>query len=340
MYTTPYTVLLTGGAGFVGSHTYLALVGAGYNAIILDDFSNARRDTLDRLQGLTGKPVHCVEGSVLNRRVLDRVFSENRIDAVIHLAARKHVGESTSRPLDYFETNVSGLVNVMQAMSAAGVFRLVFSSSCTVYGAPKMLPVSEDASRVFTSPYGHTKLICEQLLEHASASDPRWQIGLLRYFNPVGCHPSGWIGENALSPSENLMPILARVAAGELPFVQIFGDDYPTADGTAVRDYVHVCDVAEGHVLFLDRLPEEGRTLAVNLGTGQGHSVLDLVKAYSRTTGRAVPYRFAARRAGDIASTYADVSRARRLMGFEAKFSIDDMCESSWRWTQNMLMAT
>ncbi|MDV7144307.1 UDP-glucose 4-epimerase GalE [Tropicimonas sp. TH_r6] len=334
-HTAKDPILLTGGAGFIGSHTYVALIEAGYRVVILDDFSNSHRDVIDRLSRLTGRPVEYIEGNVLDRQLLNQVFAERRFDAVIHFAARKDVGASTEIPLQYYETNVSGLVNVLQAMSTAGLFRLVFSSSCSIYGEPARLPVAEDAPRSFKSPYGHTKLICEQILEHAAASDPRWQIGMLRYFNPAGCHPSGMIGEKSLGNSRTLMEILARTGTGELPHVPIFGHDYDTHDGTAIRDYIHVCDVADGHVLCLDHLDGGQSPLVLNLGTGQGQSVLDVISAYSRAVGRELPHLFAPRREGDVSATYADVTVARELIGFEAKRSVDEMCESNWSWICN-----
>lgn len=325
-------VLLTGGAGYIGSHTHVALVEAGREVVVLDDFSNAREDVPARLARITGAPVTVHRASVLDRAALDRVFADHRIGAVIHLAARKAVGESMRIPLDYAATNICGLVTLLQAMQAAGVFRLVFSSSATVYGVPQALPIPETAPTGFTNPYGHTKLVCEQLLAQMAQADPRWRFGVLRYFNPAGAHRSGLIGEDPQDVPNNLMPYIARVAAGTLPRLQIFGDDYDTPDGTGVRDYIHVEDLAEGHVLSVKALERDGRGHLVNLGTGQGYSVLEMLAAYSEACGRRLPHEMAPRRPGDVAACYADPARAAELIGFRARRGLPEMCASSWTW--------
>lgn len=327
-------ILLTGGAGYIGSHTFVALVDAGYDIVILDNFSNATRRVPKALEQITGHSVTLIEGDVLDRALLDRLFATYSFDAVIHFAALKAVGESVEKPLEYFHCNICGLITLMQAMAAAGVFTLVFSSSAAVYGAPQTLPIPETAPRSHANPYGYTKLVGEEIIEQAAASDPRWSVGVLRYFNPVGAHPSGLIGEDPKDTPNNLMPYVAKVASGDLPEIAVFGDDYPTPDGSGVRDFIHVCDLAEGHVLSLQALFRDGTGHVVNLGTGQGYSVLDLLAAYSKVCGRALPYRIAPRRPGDPAASYADPSKARALLGFEATRSLEEMCASSWHWIQ------
>ncbi|MEM9853501.1 MAG: UDP-glucose 4-epimerase GalE [Pseudomonadota bacterium] len=329
------TILLTGGAGYIGSHTYVALAEAGYRVIILDDFSNAKRSVLTRLAQLTRvNEVTCYEGSVLDGALLRRVFEENEIAAVVHFAARKAVGESSEKPLAYFETNCSGLLKLLAAMEAVDVRRLVFSSTATVYGdpAPELLPLKEDAPLNYMSPYAFTKIMSEQMLEQIAASHASWAFGVLRYFNPVGAHPSGLIGEDPSDIPNNLMPYISKVAAGELPHLNVFGNDYDTPDGTGIRDYIHVSDLAAGHVMSLNRLLATNEGHVVNLGSGQGHSVLEVLAAYGRACGRELPHEIAPRRAGDVAAYYADASRAAALLGFETRRSLDDMCASSWNW--------
>lgn len=325
-------VLLTGGAGFIGSHTYVELVRAGYKVVILDNFSNARTDVIDRLEMITGAPVTCYTGDVLDAAMLDRIFSEHDIDAAIHFAALKAVGESAEIPLDYMNTNIAGLYSLLQAMDRAGCHRLVFSSSATVYGQPDQLPVQETAPRSFTNPYGFTKLACEQSLEQIAASDRKWAFGILRYFNPAGAHDSGLIGEDPNDIPNNLMPYIAKVAAGELAELSIFGNDYDTPDGTGVRDYIHVMDLAYGHVLSVKALLEGGGSHTVNLGTGTGYSVLEMLHAYEKASQKTLSHKIAPRRAGDVASVYADPGKAQDLLGFSAERGLDDMCISSWNW--------
>jgi len=327
---------LTGGAGFIGSHTYVALVQAGYEVIILDDFSNSKPSVISRLGQITGRnEVPFYEGSVLDRSLLHRVFRENEVSAVIHFAAKKAVSESVSDPLGYMDTNIGGLMTLLQAMKAADIRTMVFSSSATVYGypAPDDVPLSEESPRSFNNPYGFTKLTAEHILEQAAASEP-WVFGVLRYFNPVGAHSSGLIGEDPSDIPNNLVPYIAKVAQGHLPHVQIFGDDYPTKDGTGERDYIHVMDLARGHVLSLNTLLHSKQGHTVNLGTGRASSVLEVLKTYSKAIGRSVPYRIMPRRAGDVTIYQADVTKATNLLGFRAEFDLLEMCRSSWHWIE------
>ncbi|WP_432448524.1 UDP-glucose 4-epimerase GalE [Aliiroseovarius marinus] len=325
-------ILLTGGAGFIGSHTYVELAKAGYEVVILDNFSNAQRDVTDRLEVISGQDVTCVEGDVLNAPLLDKLFADHKFDAVIHFAALKAVGESTEKPLDYLTTNISGLYTLLGAMKKAEVFSLVFSSSATVYGQPDQLPVPETAPRSFNNPYGYTKLVCEQSLEQVAASDDRWAFGILRYFNPAGAHDTALIGEDPNDIPNNLMPYIAKVATGELEKLSVFGDDYDTPDGTGVRDYIHVMDLARGHVQSVDALLRTGNSHTVNLGTGTGYSVIDMLRAYEKAAGKDLPHQMAPRRAGDVASVYGDPDLAREVLGFQAERDLDDMCQSSWNW--------
>lgn len=325
-------ILLTGGAGYIGSHTFCALHDAGFDVVIFDNFSNAQKSVLDRLARITGQDrVTCYEGSVLDRGLLDRVFTDHQIDAVVHFAALKAVGESTQIPIDYFQTNIGGLITLLQTMKAAGVWNLVFSSSATVYGEPDIVPTPETAPFQHQNPYGYTKIASEQILQQAAQADP-WAFGVLRYFNPVGAHPSGLIGEDPSDIPNNLMPYIAKVATGELPHLRVFGDDYPTRDGTGERDYIHVMDLARGHVLSLQNLLETGQGHLVNLGTGRAYSVLEMLAAYSKACGKDLPYEITPRRPGDVPIYQADVTRARDVLGFEAEFGLDDMCASSWHW--------
>lgn len=328
------TILLTGGAGYIGSHTYLALREAGFEVLILDNFANAKPDVPARLQRIAGAPVTVLRGDVRDRAFVSSMFRENRIDGVVHFAALKAVGESIEMPVDYMQTNIGGLLNLLEAMEEADCRRLVFSSSATVYGDTEVQPIPEDHPRTATSPYAFTKLTGERILEQLSSD---WAVGILRYFNPVGAHASALIGEDPAGRPNNLVPFVAKVATGELREIAVFGDDYPTPDGTGIRDYIHVEDLAAGHVLSLKALIETGESHTVNLGTGRGSSVLEVIAAYSRACGRDLPYQIAPRRAGDVAVLTARPDRARDLLGFEAKRSLDEMCRSSWAWVSGQL---
>ena len=329
-------ILLTGGAGFIGSHTYVALVDAGFEVVILDNFVNARTDVPDRLKQITQRPVTCLRADVRDIDQIRAAFDAHDFDGVVHFAALKAVGESIDRPLDYVETNVTGLINLLKVMGEKNVRNLVFSSSATIYGDPDQLPITEDAARSFTNPYGMTKLIGEQLLEAMAISDPKWCFGILRYFNPVGAHASAMIGEDPMDIPNNLMPYIQKVAIGELPKLNVFGDDYDTPDGTGVRDYIHVVDLARAHVLSLQALLE-GKSHTVNIGTGQGYSVLDMVKAFEAASGKTIPFEVTHRRDGDVASVYADPSKAEAEIGFKADKTLQDMCTDSWNWISSKL---
>ena len=328
------TVLLTGATGYIASHTWLALVSAGYRVVGVDDFSNSSPVVLERLERLSGRKPVFERADVCDKAAMQRVFREHAPDAVVHFAARKAVGESVAMPLVYYANNLGGLFNVCEAMRAMSRPRIVFSSSATVYGVPEQLPIPEQAPLSATSPYGQTKLMGETVLRDLVASDARWKVATLRYFNPVGAHESGLIGEDPRGTPNNLMPYVAQVAVGRRPHVQVFGTDYDTVDRTGVRDYIHVCDLADGHVAALQYLFDAGRSLTVNLGTGQGHSVLEVIAAYARASGRDVPYVAAPRRPGDVAACYADPTLAHRLLGWSARFGLPRMCADSWRWQQ------
>ena len=326
------TVLLTGATGYIASHTWLALWEAGFDVIGVDNFANSSPEVLNRLRSLGGRTPRFERADVCDGAALDAVFAAGRIDAVVHFAAHKSVGESVARPLDYYANNVGGLIQLCAAMQRHGCRALVYSSSATVYGDPQRLPITEDAPLASTNPYGATKLVGETLLRDLRRSDPLWQIAVLRYFNPVGAHASGLIGEDPRGTPNNLMPYIAQVAVGKRKRLQIFGADYPTPDGTGVRDYIHVTDLAEGHVAALRRLLGGQGSLTVNLGTGQGLSVLELLRAFEAASDRAVPFEIVARRPGDVAACYADASLARTLLGWQAKRDVAAMCADSWRW--------
>jgi UDP-glucose 4-epimerase len=326
------TILLTGATGYIGSHTWLALQAAGFDVVGVDDFSNSSPRVLDRLRALAMRPVVFEQASVCDEAALAAVFQRHRIDAVVHFAAFKAVGESTRKPLDYYANNLGGLLTTCRTMQAQGLRRFVFSSSATVYGDPQHLPITEDAPLSATNPYGQSKLIGETMLRDLGAADAQWQTACLRYFNPVGAHDSGRIGEDPRGTPNNLMPYVAQVAVGRRAELSVYGADYATPDGTGVRDYIHVCDLADGHVAALRRLLYTPGSLTVNLGTGRGHSVLEVVRAYAAASGRPVPYRVVARRAGDVAACYADPSRAEQLLGWRARHDLNRMCADSWRW--------
>jgi UDP-glucose 4-epimerase len=328
-------ILLTGGAGYIGSHTALAVLAAGHEPILLDDFSNSSPDVVDRLSELAARPLTAVRGSICDRTVLDALFSSHRIDAVIHFAAKKSVAESVADPLAYHQNNVGGMLTLLGAMDAAAVRSIVFSSSATVYGEPDLLPISEDHPVRAVNPYGKTKLICENILSDLARTGQGWRVTLLRYFNPVGAHPSGLIGEEPQGTPTNLMPLIVRVARGDSPHLNVFGRDYPTADGTAVRDYVHVVDLAEGHVAALAALGEGDPLQVFNLGTGRGTSILELVAAFEEATGMPIPTVEADRRSGDVAQLYAAVEKAERELGWRAKRGLAEMCADSWRFASD-----
>ena len=325
-------ILLTGATGYIASHTWLALAHAGHAVAGIDDFSNSSPEVLRRLAALGADVSGFVRADVRDRAALDAVFAGGRIDAVVHFAASKAVGESVAQPLKYYANNVGGLITLAEAMQAHGCRTIVFSSSATVYGDPERLPLTEDAPLAATSPYGATKLVGEGLLRDLERSDPSWRIALLRYFNPVGAHESGTIGEDPRGTPNNLMPYVAQVAVGKRDKLQVFGADYDTPDGTGVRDYLHVVDLAEGHVAALQRLLGGAGSLTVNLGTGRGSSVLELVQAFERASGRRVPYEIVARRPGDVAACYADPALAAKTLGWRATRDLDAMCADTWRW--------
>ncbi len=327
-------ILVTGGAGYIGSHTVLKLIESGAVVTVLDNFSNSSPVALERVSAMTGARIAVVHGDVCDAAALESAFSASSYDAVVHFAGLKAVGESTEQPLRYFRNNVSGTLNLLEAMAGSGVKTLVFSSSATVYGVPERVPIAEDAARAATNPYGRSKLIVEDILEDLCQADPGWRIARLRYFNPVGAHPSGALGEDPAGIPNNLMPFISQVAAGRRDKLSIFGGDYPTEDGTGVRDYIHVVDLADGHLAALAYLNGlgEGGLLTVNLGTGRGVSVLEVVRAFEEASGRKVPCEVVGRRAGDVAECYADPSLARELLGWSAKYGISDMCKDAWNW--------
>ena len=328
-------ILVTGGTGFIGSHTCVALIAAGHDVSVIDNLYNSRREVLDRIEQISGKRPAFFEGDVRDRAFLRMVFAQRPVDAVIHFAGLKAVGESVAQPLAYYDNNLQGLLSVLQTMDAAGCRRMVFSSSATVYGDPARVPIDEDFPTTATNPYGWTKLMGEQILRDLGRADPRWNLVLLRYFNPVGAHPSGQIGEDPDGLPNNLMPFVSQVAVGRLPRLRVFGNDYPTPDGTGVRDYIHVVDLALGHLRALERIAELPGVTTVNLGTGRGYSVLEMVKAFEAASGCSVPYDIVDRRPGDVAACWADPSRARELLGWTAERDLQAMCEDAWRWQRN-----
>lgn len=327
-------ILVTGGTGYIGSHTCVALAQAGHDLLILDNLCNSSAEVVDRLEQLCGKRPGFVEGDVRDRAVLDSVFARYPIKAVMHFAGLKAVGESVERPLEYYDNNVHGTLQLLDAMRRAKLATLVFSSSATVYGDPGSVPIGEDFPRSATNPYGRSKLIIEDILADLHRAEPHWRIARLRYFNPVGAHESGLIGENPRGIPNNLMPFIAQVAAGRREFLNVWGNDYPTPDGTGVRDYIHVADLAEGHVAAIDYLNRRGGLLTVNLGTGQGYSVLDMVKAFEQASRRAIPYKVGSRRAGDVAQCWADPSLALELLDWKATRGLTEMCADAWRWQE------
>lgn len=328
-------ILVTGGTGFIGSHTCVALAEAGHDFVIVDNFDNSHPGVLDGLEALCGRRPAFVEGDIRDAALLDRVFAEHPIRAVIHFAGRKAVGESVAQPMAYYDHNVAGSLQLLQAMRRAGVHTLVFSSSSTVYGDPASVPIREDFPRGATNPYGWSKFMVEQILADVARAEPHWRIARLRYFNPVGAHESGLIGEDPSGIPNNLMPFIAQVATGQRSELQVFGGDWPTPDGTGVRDYIHVMDLAEGHLAALGRLAQQPGLLTLNLGTGSGVSVLEMVTAFERACGRKLPYRIVARRPGDIAACWADPSEAERVLGWRTRRDLAAMCADMWRWQRH-----
>lgn len=327
------TVLVTGGAGFIGSHTSVELLNAGYDIIILDNFVNSKPESLKRIKELTGKDFKFYQADIRDEEAMTKVFAENKIDAVIHFAGLKSVPQSVKEPLNYYDNNIAGTVCLCRVMDKAGCKKLVFSSSATVYGSKNPSPLREDMpTGGTTNPYGTTKYFIEQILQDLCVSDSEWAVSILRYFNPIGAHKSGRIGEDPNGIPGNLMPYITQVAIGKLECLNVCGNDYPTPDGTGVRDYIHVVDLAIGHIKALDRLLKVKGCEVYNLGTGKGYSVLDVVKAFEKASGIKINYRIAPRRAGDVACCYADATKAKEVLGWQAQYDIDDMCADSWRW--------
>ena len=326
-------ILITGGAGYIGSHTALELLNEGYEVVIYDNLGNSSRESIKRVEELTGKSMSFYEGDVLDAPSLTAMFEKEKVDAVIHCAALKAVGESVRKPLEYYHNNITGTLTLMDVMRKVGVKNIVFSSSATVYGSPEVMPITEDCVKgQCTNPYGWTKSMMEQIMTDLQKSDPEWNVILLRYFNPVGAHKSGRIGEDPKGIPNNLMPYISQVAVGKLEKLGVFGDDYDTPDGTGVPDYIHVVDLAVGHVKAIDYIFTNPGLDVINLGTGVGYSVLDMVKAFSRACGKEIPYEIKPRRAGDIAMCYADPAKALKVLGWKAEHGLDEMCEDTWRW--------
>ncbi len=327
-------ILVTGGAGYIGSHTVIQLLEAGYTPIVFDNFSNASKESIHRVEQITGEQIIVIEGDMRNREDLTQVFTQYQIESVIHFAGLKAVGESVAKPLYYYENNVYGTLILCEVMAKYGCKSMVFSSSATVYGDPHTVPIKEDFPLSATNPYGRSKLMIEEILHDLYTSDQEWRIILLRYFNPIGAHPSGLIGEDPNGIPNNLMPYITQTAVGKLSCLGVFGDDYDTIDGTGVRDYIHVVDLAEGHLRSLEKISSIDKVLAINLGTGKGYSVLEVVAAFEKASGREIPYCIAPRRDGDIASCYADPTYAREVLGWKATRGIEEMCVDAWRWQE------
>lgn len=325
-------VLVTGGAGYIGSHTCVELLNAGKEVVVIDNLCNSCEEALERVKKITGKELTFYQADLLDRKAVEEVFEKEEIESVIHFAGLKAVGESVQKPLEYYYNNITGTLVLCDVMRKYGVKKLVFSSSATVYGSPKTVPIKEDFPLSVTNPYGRTKLMLEDILRDFYVADPEWNIILLRYFNPIGAHKSGLIGEDPKGIPNNLTPYITQVAVGKLKEVGVFGNDYNTPDGTGVRDYIHVVDLAIGHVKALKKLEEEPKVRTYNLGTGQGYSVLEVIKAFSKACGKDIPYVLKPRRAGDIATCYADASLAEKELGWKAERKLDEMCEDSWRW--------
>ncbi|MFW6428579.1 MAG: UDP-glucose 4-epimerase GalE [Desulfosalsimonas sp.] len=325
-------ILLTGGAGYIGSHTCVSIIESGHRAVVADNLSNSSKEAVKRVEKITGAKVRFYKTDLRDRAALKEIFKSEKIDCVIHFAGLKSVAESVEKPIAYYENNLGATFCLCDVMHESGVKDLVFSSSATVYGNPKRVPIKEDAAVSPFNPYGRTKLMIEQILTDLHASDPAWNIVLLRYFNPVGAHPSGLIGEDPADIPNNLMPYISRVAVGQLDEVRVFGNDYPTPDGTGVRDYIHVMDLAEGHVRALDKIAANCGVFTCNLGTGRGYSVLEMISAFEKACGKKIPYCITDRRPGDIAECWADPSLAQKELGWQARYGIEDMCADAWRW--------
>jgi UDP-glucose 4-epimerase len=328
------TVLVTGGAGYIGSHTCVLLLEAGFDVVVVDNLSNSKSDALSRVEVMTGRPIRFHLADLRDAAAMKDLFDSEKIDAVIHFAGLKAVGESTEIPLDYYQNNVGGTANLLEEMNRHGVKDIVFSSSCTVYGAPEELPLREDYPLQAVNPYGQTKLTIEYMLRDLAASDPEWNISILRYFNPVGAHPGGEIGEDPLGIPNNLLPYITKVAVGELEMLSVFGDDYPTPDGSCIRDYIHVMDLAEAHLAALAKLSENPGVITHNIGTGRGYSVLEVVSGFEQATGQKIPCRMAGRRPGDAPAVYADPSLAEEELGWTAQFGLEEICRDAWNWQQ------
>ncbi len=324
-------ILVTGGAGYIASHTNVQLLEKGYEVVVLDNLSNSCVESIKRVEELTGKTVKFYKGDCRDREMLKKIFTENKIDAVIHFAGLKAVGESCEKPMLYYDNNLNSNLALAETMSAFGCKKIVFSSSATVYGIPKKLPLTEDCDLGVTNPYGATKLMGEQMFGDFYRADNEWHVMLLRYFNPVGAHESGKIGEDPKGIPNNLMPYISKVAVGKLPYLNVFGNDYPTPDGTGVRDYIHVVDLADAHIKALEHIDEVGIGI-FNIGTGVGYSVLEMVKAFEKACGHEIPYKIAPRRSGDVAECYANCDKAKKYLGFVAKHNLEDMCRDLWKW--------
>ena len=325
-------ILVTGGAGYIGSHTCVQLLEAGYDVTVVDNLANSSKESIKRVEEITGKKIKFYEKDLVNKEDLRQIFKENKFDAAIHFAGLKAVGESVALPLKYYQTNLISTLNLCETMSEFGVKRLVFSSSATVYGKPETVPIKEDFPLSCTNPYGRTKLMIEEILRDLAVADKEWNIAILRYFNPVGAHPSGKIGEDPKGIPNNLLPYVAQTAIGKREYVHVFGNDYDTPDGTGVRDYIHVDDLANGHLCALRKISDPVGVVTYNLGTGNGYSVLDMIKAFSKACGHDIPYKIEDRRPGDIDSCYADPSYAKAEIGFVATRNLEDMCRDAWRW--------
>ena len=324
-------ILVTGGAGYIASHTNVQLLEKGYEVVVLDNLSNSCVESIKRVEELTGKTIKFYKGDCRDREMLKKIFTENKIDAVIHFAGLKAVGESCEKPMLYYDNNLNSNLALAETMSAFGCKKIVFSSSATVYGIPKKLPLTEDCDLGVTNPYGATKLMGEQMFGDFYRADNEWHVMLLRYFNPVGAHESGKIGEDPRGIPNNLMPYISKVAVGKLPYLNVFGNDYPTPDGTGVRDYIHVVDLADAHIKALEHIDEVGIGI-FNIGTGVGYSVLEMVKAFEKACGHEIPYKIAPRRSGDVAECYANCDKAKKYLGFVAKHNLEDMCRDLWKW--------